>query len=267
MTRIHALVLSVALLSAVAAVKPQPVMANDLQESRQLVERARMTFENFTADKEMGGSLRSLVKKAKAVLIYPQVLRGAFIVGASGGSGVLLARDPASGNWSGPAFYTIGEASFGLQAGGEASEVVLVALTERGLTALLSTSAKLGANASVAVGPVGAGAEAATANLSADLVSYTRNKGLYGGVSLEGAVVAKRDALNMAYYNRPVSPTDILIKHTVTNQESTGLISAVAKVAGGAPAAQRPSTGGGSEVAALEFVPADVFSDERPGRS
>jgi SH3 domain-containing YSC84-like protein 1 len=201
------------------------------------------------------------------VLIYPQVLRGAFIVGASGGSGVLLARDPASGNWSGPAFYTIGEASFGLQAGGEASEVVLVALTERGVTALLSTSAKLGANASVAVGPVGMGAEAATANLSVDLVSYTRNKGLYGGVSLEGAVVAKRDSLNKAYYNRPVSPTDILVKHVVTNQESTGLISAVAKVAGGAPAAQGPSTGGASTVAALDFAPAEISADERPGRS
>jgi SH3 domain-containing YSC84-like protein 1 len=265
MTRIHALVLSVALLSAVVAVKPQPAMANDLQESRQLVERSRMTFESFTADKEMGESLRTLVKKARAVLIYSQVLRGAFIVGASGGSGVLLVQDRTSRKWGGPAFYTIGEASFGLQAGGEASEVVLVALTERGVTALLSTSAKLGANASIAIGPVGMGAEAATANLSADLVSYTRNKGLYGGVSLEGAVVAKRDALNKAYYNRPVSPTDILIKHTVTNQESTRLISAVAKVAGGAPAARQFSTGG-SSVAALDFVPADASTEERPGR-
>jgi lipid-binding SYLF domain-containing protein len=236
---ISAFVLAAILLSAVVGVHPRLARADNSQEARQLVEKARLTFESFTADKMMGESLRSLVKRAKAVLIYPQVLRGAFIVGASGGSGVLLARDPASGNWTGPAFYTIGEASVGFQAGGEASEVVLVALTERGVSALLSTSAKLGGNASVAVGPIGMGAEAATANLSADLISYTRNVGLYAGVSLEGAVVATRNSLNKAYYATEVSPTDILIKHTVTNPESAGLITAVAKVAGGAPAARR----------------------------
>ncbi|MGH7480362.1 MAG: lipid-binding SYLF domain-containing protein, partial [Candidatus Methylomirabilales bacterium] len=95
-------------------------------------------------------------------------------MGISGGSGVLLAHDAKARKWGGPAFYTIGEASFGLQAGGQAAEVVLVALTDRGVTALLSTSAKLGADAGVALGPVGAGAEAATANLSVDLVSYSR---------------------------------------------------------------------------------------------
>jgi SH3 domain-containing YSC84-like protein 1 len=258
MIKINAFVLMVALLLAVAAANPRPAMADSTQDARQLVEKARMTFEGFSADKEMGASLRALVRKAKAVLIYPQVLRGAFILGASGGSGVLLARDPATGNWSGPAFYTIGEASFGLQAGGEASEVVLVALTERGVTALLSTSAKLGANASVAVGPVGMGAEAATANLSADLVSYTRNMGLYGGISVEGAVVATRDALNKVYYGRAVTPTDILVKHMVTNPQSTGLITAVAKVAGGAPAARGIIPGSDSVVMATYHIPPAV---------
>jgi len=107
----------------------------------------------------MGPALRSLVKGAKGVLVYPQILRGAFIVGASGGSGVFLASDDKAGVWGGPAFYTIGQGSFGLQAGGDASEVVLVALTERSVAAMLATSAKLGANASVAAGPVGPGAE------------------------------------------------------------------------------------------------------------
>ncbi len=260
MNRINAFVLVITLLSAVVASNPTTAWANDAQDARQLVESARMTFESFTADKEMGGSLRALVRKAKAVLIYPQVLRGAFILGASGGSGVLLARDPATGKWSDPAFYTIGEVSFGLQAGGEASEVVLVALTERGVTALLSTSAKLGANASVAAGPVGVGAEAATANLSADLVSYTRNKGLYGGLSLEGAIVATRGALNKAYYGEAATPTDILIKHAVTNPQSTGLITAVAKIAGGARAARGTSTGDNPSVVAMDFIPSAVYA-------
>ena len=171
--------------------------ADDAQDAQRLVERARLTFESFIADKNMGNGLQALVKKAKGVLIYPQVLRGAFVLGISGGSGVMLARDQG-GQWAGPAFYTMGEASFGLQAGGQASEVVLVALTDRGVTALLSTSTKLGADVGIAVGPVGAGAEAATANLSADIVSYSRAKGLYAGVSLEGAIVATRPEASQA---------------------------------------------------------------------
>lgn len=212
---------------------PRPVFADDAQDARQLVDKARFTFEAFIADKDMGPPLHSLLKRAKGVLVYPQILKGAFIIGVSGGSGVMLAHDQKARTWGGPAFYTIGEASFGLQAGGEASEVVLVALTERGVAALLSTSTKLGANAGVALGPVGAGAEAATANISADIISYSRAKGLYAGLSLDGAVVATRGALNKAYYGKEVTPTDILIKHRVTNKHAARLISAVAKAAGG----------------------------------
>jgi lipid-binding SYLF domain-containing protein len=144
----------------------------------------------------------------------------------------MLARDQKAHKWGGPAFYTIGEASFGLQAGGQASEVVLVALSERGVAALLSTSTKLGANVGVALGPVGAGAEAATANISGDIISYARAKGLFAGVSLDGAVVATRGDLNKAYYGKEVSPTNILLRHTVTNKQAASLISAVAKAAG-----------------------------------
>ena len=209
------------------------VWADDAQDATHLVDKARLTFEAFIADDDMGPALRSLVKGAKGVLIYPQILRGAFIVGASGGSGVFLAKDDKADAWGGPAFYTIGQASFGFQAGGDASEVVLVALTERGVMAMLANSAKLGANASVAAGPVGAGAEASTANISADIIAYSRAKGLYAGVSLDGAMVATRDALNHAYYGKEVTPIDILITRTVTNPKAAGLIDAVAKVARG----------------------------------
>ena len=232
MTKISACVLAAALLAATALVWPEPAMADDVQDARQLVDKARLAFENFMADKDLGPSVRSLVKRAKGVLIYPQVLKGAFIFGASGGSGAMLAYDDKMGKWGGPAFYTIGEASFGLQIGGEASEVILVALTDRGVASLLSTSAKLGADAGIAVGPVGAGAEAATANLSADLVSYSRSKGLYAGISLEGAVVAVRGGLNKAYYGKEVTPTAILVQREVTNPQAAGLIGAVSRAAG-----------------------------------
>ncbi len=208
-----------------------PVRADDKTDAQQLVDKARLTFEAFAADKEMEGLL-ALVKKAKGVLIYPSVLRGAFIFGASGGSGVLLAYDEKAKKWGGPAFYTIGEASFGLQIGGEASEVILVALSDRGVAALLATSTKLGVDTNIAVGPVGAGASAATANLSADIVSFSRSKGLYGGVSVQGAIVGVRGALNQAYYGKEVTPTDILIKRTVSNPHAASLIQVVVKQAG-----------------------------------
>jgi lipid-binding SYLF domain-containing protein len=154
-----------------------PVSADDAMDAKQLVERAKLTIDSFAADKMMGAPVKKFLKTAKGVLISPQVLRGAFIIGVSGGSGVLVVRD-AKGNWNGPAFYTMGEASFGLQAGGDASEVVLLIMTDRGVNAMLSSSVKLGADASVAAGPVGVGVRAATANISADIVSFSRSKGL-----------------------------------------------------------------------------------------
>lgn len=205
-------------------------VADDARDAQQVVDRAKMTLDSFVADKELGAPLRALLKRARAVLIYPQVLRGAFVVGASGGTGTLLVQDPPGSGWSNPAFYTIGELSFGLQIGGDAQEIVLVVLSERGITSLLSRSAKLGAGSSIAAGPIGFGAEAATQNLSADIISYARGKGLYAGISVEGAIVEPRDSLNAAYYGRPLSPTDILIRKAAANRHAAPLIHAVATV-------------------------------------
>jgi lipid-binding SYLF domain-containing protein len=224
------LVLAMVLLSiAMVSFPVRASAADDRMEADQLVEKAQMAFDSLIADRNME-ALIDLLKKARGVFICPELLKGAFIVGASGGSGVFLTRGERT--WYGPAFYTIGGASFGLQIGGQSSEVALVVMTERGVTSLLSTSAKLGADAGIAVGPVGIGTSAATANLSADIISFSRAKGLYGGVSLDGAVVAVRDGLNEAYYGRRVSPTDIFIRHEVTNPQAARLVQAVEKIAG-----------------------------------
>jgi lipid-binding SYLF domain-containing protein len=230
LSRIGAGVLAGALAVVMLTGGPAPAFADDAQDARQLVDKARLSVESFAADPNMDG-FRSLVKRAKGVYIAPQILRGAFIIGVSGGSGVFLARDEKDGQWSGPAFYTVGEASLGLQVGGDASEVILLVMSERGIAALQASSVKLGADVGIAVGPVGAGASASTANLSADIITYARAKGLYAGISLEGAVVASRGALNKAYYGKDVTPTDILIRRAVTNPQSAELIGAVAKVA------------------------------------
>ena len=204
--------------------------ARHSRESIQAVEKARFTLDSFMNDSNMG-AFRDLLKDAKGVLIVPQMLKGAFVVGASGGNGVLLVRDEKTGRWTGPAFYTLGGGSFGLQIGGEASEVILLAMTDRGINSLLANSFKLGADAGLAAGPVGVGVSAATANLSADILSFSRSKGLYGGISLEGAVVAVRGDWNDAYYGKNVSPADILVRRDVTNPHSAALISDLSKSA------------------------------------
>ncbi len=221
---------TITLLAVTLAFFPFPASAADEKmEANQLVEKARMTFENMARDPNLE-ALVDLLKKSEGVFICPALLKGAFIVGVSGGTGVFLGRGEKT--WDGPAFYTIGGASFGLQIGGESSEVVLAVMTKRGTASLLATSAKLGADAGVAVGPVGIGASAATANLSADIISFSRSKGLYGGVSLDGAVIAVRDGLNHAYYSKKVAPTDILIRRDVTNPQAAGLIQTIEKIAG-----------------------------------
>lgn len=208
--------------------QPRPVFANDKVEAQQLVEKAKLTIESFLCDDKME-AFRGVFEKAKGVVIIPSLLEGAFVVGASGGSGVFLVRDSVTGTWSEPAFYTVGGASFGLQIGGQSSEVILLAMTDRGVRSLMATSAKLGADAGIAVGPVGMGAAAGTANLSADILSFSRSKGLYGGIALDGAVVAVRDGLNKAYYGKEVTPIDILVKRDVTNPEGAMLAESVAR--------------------------------------
>src|SRR4029450_383011 len=117
------------------------------------------------------------------LLIAPQIVRAGFIIGGSGGRGVLVARDGTTG--AGPAFYNLATASVGFQAGVDVSEAIIVVMTEKGLNSLLSSSFKLGGDASIAAGPVGAGAKS---TVTADLITFTRAKGVYGGVNLDGTV-------------------------------------------------------------------------------
>ncbi|MGH7333008.1 MAG: lipid-binding SYLF domain-containing protein [Candidatus Rokuibacteriota bacterium] len=198
----------------------------ETQQADQLVERSRLTLESFVADSNLE-AFHDLLKRCQGLFLAPQVLRAAFFIGAAGGSGAFLAYDDKAGRWAGPAFYTLGELSFGVQAGGDAAEVAFLAMTERGVKAMLSSSIKLGGDASIAAGPFGIGASAATANLSVDMLSFSRAKGLYGGISLQGAAVTVRGALNRAFYSRDVTPTDILIRHDVSNPRSTPLIRSV----------------------------------------
>ncbi len=232
MTKVAPAAVIVFTLAVLGAFAPVFAEADDAMNARHLVERAQQTLETFSQAPEME-AFRNLVKDARGVFIAPQILKGAFIFGASGGSGVFVARDGLTGRWLGPAFYTIGSASFGFQIGGSASEVVLLAMTDRGVNALLESSIKLGVDVGLAAGPVGIGAAASSANLSVDIVSFSRSKGLFGGISVDGAVVKTRSSLNDAYYGAIVTPADIFRKRIAGIPHSAGLLAMVSSVAGG----------------------------------
>jgi lipid-binding SYLF domain-containing protein len=222
--------------AALVALLPLAASADEASEAQQLVDKAKQTIEDFKADPDMTW-FRDHVGDAKAVMIIPVLLKAGFIFGASGGHGALLERDAAAGEWSHPAFYFMGSVTFGLQIGGEVAEVVLMIMTERGKAALLSTEFKLGADVSVALGPVGAGAQAATV----DVLAFSRTKGLFGGLTVEGAVIEPLDSWNQAYYGRRVSPADILVRRSVTKAAADPLRRAVAATGGGAASATAPA--------------------------
>jgi lipid-binding SYLF domain-containing protein len=206
-------------LIAVSVAMVAPAKATDATDAQGLVDKARITFAEFIGDNNYWW-LRDHLNDAKGILIYPQVLKGGFILGGSGGTGVLVVKDEKTGGWGQPAFYTIGSVTFGLQIGGEASQIVVMAMSQKAIDSLLSSSFKFGGDVSVALGPVGGGAKE---NITADFISFAKSKGLYAGINLEGSVVNVRDSLNNAYYDKKVTPVDIIIKNEVSNDGSKEL--------------------------------------------
>ncbi|MDD2462405.1 MAG: lipid-binding SYLF domain-containing protein [Desulfobulbus sp.] len=195
-----------------------PASAEYYGEPASLVDQATVVYRGFLADPDMEWFRRNAVN-ARGIFVVPQMLRGGFIVGGSGGRGVLLAQDPGTGKWSSPAFYSMGSLSFGFQIGADASEIILLIMTDRGLNAMLSTDFKLGADVAVAAGPVGVSAKAQTA----DILAFGRSQGLYGGVSLEGAAISPLDDWNRQYYGKAVQVFDILINLKWTNPQADPL--------------------------------------------
>lgn len=194
-----------------------------------LVDAADKTFANFMRDPEMDW-LHQNIRRAKAVLIAPEVAKAGFIFGGSGGRAVLVVRNAKTGRWIGPAFYTLATASVGFQAGISVSEMLTLVMTDKGLNSLLSDSFKMGPDASIAAGPVGAGAKA---DVITDLVTYSRSKGLYGGINLDGTVVAVSDDWNETYYGRKgIHAPDILIRGTVRSKGADRLLGSVSRSAG-----------------------------------
>jgi lipid-binding SYLF domain-containing protein len=181
-----------------------------VSRSELLVDEARLVLRDFLDDSQYQ-RMRVYVQNAYAIVIAPDLFKGGFIAGAERGNAVMLVRNPDTGRWGQPAFYDIYGGSLGLQFGFQSSDLVLTIMNEGAVKKLVGSGLKLGADASVAAGRVGATVGAATTTrFGEDLYVFAKNQGLFGGFAIEGAYIAAKDDWNAAYYGRPVKPWEVL---------------------------------------------------------
>lgn len=197
------------------------------------------------------GIPEEIIGAAKCVAVVPSLMKGGFVVGAARGKGVASCRT-ATG-WSAPAFFTMTGGSFGLQIGGQAVDLVMLVMNDGGMRSMLSSKFKLGADASVAAGPVGRHAEGATDwVMRAQVLTYSRARGAFAGVTLNGAVVKQGRDDTFAFYGRMIPYRVILTGGVPAPQDSQPYLSALARYSPVQPqpaqatAKQVPSTKGGN---------------------
>ena len=172
------------------------------------VDGARKVLADLRHDKAFGNA-KHLLRQAKAVLIVPRLVKGGFFVGGEGGDGVMMVQ--RHGGWSAPGFYAIGAASFGLQAGLEQSEMIMLIMTQKGLEGVLHDNFKIGAQAGISVVTLGSGVEGAMGGVSLpDVVVWSSSTGLYGGLTVDGSVIKSEPRDDAAFYDRPLTPRSVL---------------------------------------------------------
>ena len=193
-----------------------PLFAED-QEKKEAKEDQRIGESAVVMKEILGmpeGIPKDLLNKAVCVVVYPSVKKAAFIVGGSYGRGVITCRTGKKfngGRWSAPAMFALEGGSFGFQIGAQATDFVLLIMNEGGANSVMSSKVKLGADASAAAGPVGRNATAETdVVLKAEILSYSRAKGLFAGISLEGSTLRSDDGGNKSVYGRDISAKEIV---------------------------------------------------------
>jgi SH3 domain-containing YSC84-like protein 1 len=217
--------LLVATLVAAPAVFTPSVRADDTtKDEDRIVSAGRVVKEIMDIPDNIP---QSLIDKADCVIVFPTVLKAAFIVGASYGRGVMTCRrgDEFSGPWGAPSMMALEGASFGFQAGGQATDFVLLVMNEQGANAILASKVKIGADASAAIGPVGRAAAAESdVSLRAQILTYSRSRGLFAGVSLEGSTVRPDNDGNERVYGKKISARDIVLHNAVPPPPSAKLL-------------------------------------------
>ncbi len=198
------------ILILVLAAASFPVQADtSYADAEKEVVAAGKTLDTFVADPDMSW-FRGHAKEARGLLICSKVVKAGFIIGGSGGRCVFVAKQ--GGTWNGPAFYSVGTASAGFQAGVQDSAIIGLVMTQKAIDSLMSSEFKLGGEASAAAGPVGVGTASTP---KADIIYYSRSKGLYGGVDVSGAVIKPSEDYNKAFYGKDASPMDIIVHGAV----------------------------------------------------
>jgi len=211
-------------------------------DEQALVDRATLSVQEVTT--KLGDGPRDMLRKARAVMICPRVVKAGFFAGGEGGGCVLLSRS-GNGTWSYPAFYHLGSGSFGFQFGVQDAQLMLMILTDKGLDAVLDSQVKLGANASVAVLAWGAEIQGSTtAAVGADIVAFAMSRGLFGGVALEGSLMSTRTEWNQGYYGQPFGARQIVIQMQGVNPGADPLRQVLTRHGAGGSGAGGSAAGG-----------------------
>jgi lipid-binding SYLF domain-containing protein len=212
----------------VAAVALTPLMAKD-NEAAQRLDAAATVFSQVmgTPDK---GIPQEMLEHAHCIVIVPDLKTGAFIVGGKYGKGVLSCRNKVGPGWSAPGTVRIEGGSFGFQIGASSTDLIMLIMTERGADKLLASKFTLGAEGSVAAGPVGRTATAQTdVQLHADILSWSRSQGLFAGIALEGATLRQDTDDNQAIYGKRLSNREIVMQKRRVPAEATKLVNELNK--------------------------------------
>ena len=194
----------------------------DGSKQRNMLRTSQMILEEIQKSPDQQIPM-NLMSKAKAIIVFPTMLKAGFFVGARYGKGIASVRTEETGEWGPPAFlYTTG-GSFGFQFGAQATDLILLVMSQRGLEGLLNEQFTLGGDIAISVGPVGRHAEAsADIFMQGEIYSYSRSKGLFGGVSLKGTIITSDSDANLAYYGHPFSSEDILLTKQVRKTPESG---------------------------------------------
>jgi lipid-binding SYLF domain-containing protein len=171
---------------------------------------------------------QELLEKAECIIVFPSVLKAAFVVGGSYGRGAMVCRtgEHFNGTWGSPAMFALEGASVGFQLGGQATDLVLLVMNEKGASSILNSKVKLGVDASAAAGPKGRDASADTdAYMRAEILSYSRSRGLFAGISLEGSTLRPDDDANeVIYHRKKITAREIVLGNKVAVPESGRLL-------------------------------------------
>ncbi|MGA8075257.1 MAG: lipid-binding SYLF domain-containing protein [Candidatus Acidiferrales bacterium] len=213
MIRKAALVLCVGLVATVALYAANKEQKR-LENSGVVMQEIMNTPENIPQE---------VMEKAECVIVFPSVLKAAFVVGANYGRGAMVCRTGKDfrGPWGAPAMYALEGGCVGFQIGGEATDLILLVMNDRGVTSILSSKVKLGGDASVAAGPVGRDASATTdAYMRAEILSYSRSRGLFAGISLEGTTLRPDDDASADVYGRKLTAREIVMGGNISVPKS-----------------------------------------------